>query len=123
MDKKKPLDNNDLDDIRGFEEFLEGEAKDSSFLPKLNAANTSKKEVGFEHFTFLTNDSVRLQKLNELLMEKIPFASSYDQSQKIIKDQLLEIKTLKKHIFEFSNRPGSTYRRSLSEIFDKYFKK
>jgi len=123
MDKKKTVQALDPDDIKGFEEFLEGEPKENSFLPRPSGVNASKKEVSFEHFTFLANDATRLGKINELLTEKIPFLSSYDQSQKLIQDQLLEVKNLRKGIFDIANKPNSFYRKSLIEIFDNFFEK
>lgn len=123
MDKKKLVQSLNADDIKGFEEFLEGEPKDTNFLPRQAGISGQKKELSFEHFTFLTNDSDRLKKVNELLMEKIPFLTSYDQSQKLLHEQQNELKTLKKFIFDIANKPNSPYRKSLSEIFNNYFEK
>lgn len=118
MDKKRLVKTLPPEDLKGFEDFIESQPDDSSFLPKGNAA---KKEVSFEHFTFLTNDATRLNKLKDLLMDKIPFASNYEQGDRLIQDQIKETTLLKKHIFELSNKPGSTYRQSLQEIFDSFF--
>ncbi len=118
MDKKRLVKTLPQDDLKGFEEFIEGQPSDSSFLPK---GNNPKKEVSFEHFTFLTNDATRLNKVKDLLMEKIPFAKTYEQGEQLIKDQLSETALLKKHLFEICNKPGSSYRRSIQEIFDNFF--
>lgn len=115
MDKKKNLPG---EDIKGFEEFIDGQSSDDHFLPRGNAA---KKDVGFEHFTFLTNDSERLTKIKDLLMDKIPFATKFNQSQKLINEQKAEIKLLQKNIFGICNRNNSGYRRSMGEIFDSFF--
>lgn len=120
MDKKRLVKNLPADDLKGFEEFIDGQSTDTNFLPR--GVSGSKKDVpGFEHFTFLTNDSVRLNKMKDLLMDKIPFASKYEQGEKLILDQQKEILLLKKNIFEISNRPDSTYRKSIQEIFDSFF--
>ena len=116
MDKKRLVKTLPPDDMKGFEEFIDGQPSDSSFLPKQN-----KKEVSFEHFTFLTNDATRLSKLKDLLMEKIPFATTYEQGDQLIKDQLTETTLLKKHLFELCNKPGSAYRKSMQELFDSFF--
>lgn len=117
MDKKRLVKTLTPEELKGFEEFIDGEPSTSSFLPKGNP----KKEAAFEHFTFLTNDSTRLQKLKILMMDKIPFASDHEQGEKLIHEQQKEITLLKKNIFEICNRPQSAYRKSLQEIFDTFF--
>lgn len=104
------------EDLKGFEEFIEGQGTDTGFLPK-----QPKKEVSFEHFTFLTNDATRLTKLKDLLMDKIPFATRFEQGKKLIEDQEKEITLLKQRLFEQCQKMDSTYRQSISEIFDAYF--
>ena len=108
------------EDLKGFEEFIDGQSSDTNFLPRGVGANP-KKEAGFEHFTFLTNDATRLSKVKDLLMDKIPFATRYEQGQHLMNEQMGETKLLKKHLFEMMNRPGSAYRKSLHEIFDNFF--
>ncbi|MBA2404733.1 MAG: hypothetical protein H0V66_08170 [Bdellovibrionales bacterium] len=120
MDKKRLVKNSPPEDLKGFEEFIDGQSGDSNFLPR-GVGSSVKKEAGFEHFTFLTNDAVRLQKIKDLLMDKIPFASKFEQGEKLIKDQEREINLLKKNIFELCNKPNSAYRRSIQEIFNSYF--
>jgi len=115
MNKKKLLP---PEDLKGFEEFIDGQSSDDSFLPR---GNSPKKYLNFEHFTFLTNDSDRLTKMKDLLMDKIPFVTKFDQGQKLINEQLSEIRLLKKNIFGICNRSDSGYRRSMSEIFDLFF--
>lgn len=120
MDKKRLVKNMPPEDLKGFEEFIDGQSSDTNFLPRGVGANT-KKEAGFEHFTFLTNDAVRLSKVKDLLMDKIPFATRYEQGEHLVNEQMNETKLLKKHLFEMMNRPGSAYRKSLHEIFDNFF--
>lgn len=115
MDKKKPSQQVP-EDLKGFEEFIEGQGTDTGFLPK-----QPKKEVSFEHFTFLTNDATRLTKLKDLFMDKIPFAARYEQGEKLIQDQQKEVQLIKKHLFEHCQKIDSSYRQSLSEIFDAFF--
>ncbi len=118
MDKKKTGKNED-DDLKGFEEFIQGQGNDSSFLPK--PAGNKKNELGFEHFTFLTNDTSRLTKIKNLLNNQIPFTARFDQSEKIIKDQRDEIELLKTKIFKICDEKNIGYKKSLEEIFDTFF--
>lgn len=118
MDKKrpsKPLP----EDLKGFEEFVEGQTP-TSFLPR-PAVTGTKKETSFEHFTFLTTDGERLQRLKLLLTEKLPFASQHEQGTALIREQRDEIKVLQKKIFDLSDEKGSAYRRSLEEVFNSFF--
>jgi len=120
MDKKRLVKSLEPEDLKGFEEFIEGQPTDASFLPK--GVGGAKKEVaGFEHFTFLTNDSVRLTKLKFLLSEKLPFSARFDQSGKLIQEQKEEIELLKRKMFEVCDKAGSPYRKSVSEIFNSFF--
>jgi len=118
MDKKRLVKTLPPEDLKGFEEFIEGQSVDSSFLPR---GNTPKKDFSFEHFTFITNDATRLNKLKDLLMDKIPFASKHEQGEKLLQEQEKEVMLLKKHIFELCNKPESPYRKSIQEIFDSFF--
>lgn len=121
MDKKKLVKSMGAEDIKGFEEFIDSQPDDTSFLPRGVGGSPNKKETGFEHFTFLTNDSVRLTKLKHLLSEKLPFTSRFNQSDKLIKEQQEELILMKRKLFELNDKPGSTYRRSLKEVFDSFF--
>lgn len=121
MDKKRLLKSLEPDDLKGFEEFIEGQSNDSSFLPKGVGGGSKKNEANFEHFTFLSNDSVRLTKLKKLLSEKLPFISKFDQSQKLIEEQKAEIDIIKKKLFEALDQSDSTYKKSLREIFNSFF--
>jgi hypothetical protein len=118
MDKKRLVKNLPPEDLKGFEEFIDGQSNDTNFLPR---GNSVKKEAGFEHFTFLSNDATRLNKLKDLLMDKIPFATKHEQGDKLIQSQQKEIVLLKKNLFEICNKPGSAYRKSIQEIFDSFF--
>jgi hypothetical protein len=106
------------EDLKGFEEYIDGQSNDTHFLPRGNAA---KKDVSFEHFTFLTNDSSRLTKLKDLLMDKLPLASNHEQGEKLIQNQEKEILLLKKNLFDQFSKPKSAYRKSIQEIFDSFF--
>jgi hypothetical protein len=121
MDKKKLLKNNESDDIRGFEEFIESHLSESQFLPRAVGGNVKKNEAGFEHFTFLMNDSQRLNKLKNLVSTRLPFSAKFDQGPKLIKEQEEELEVLKVKLFELSQAQDSPYRKSLAEIFDSYF--
>ena len=121
MDKKRLVKSIETENIKGFEEFIEGQPNDSSFLPKGVGGGAKKNEAGFEHFTFLTDDAERLTRLKRMLSEKLPFSAKFDQGDKLIRDQRDEIEVLKKRLFELCDKEGSGYRKTLSEIFDSYF--
>jgi hypothetical protein len=121
MDKKRLLKSSDSEDLKGFEEFIEGQSSDASFLPKGVGGGSKKNEAGFEHFTFLTNDSDRLMKLTNLLNQKLPFSAKFDQSAKLIKEQKDEIELLKKRLLEVCEEKDSPYKKSLREIFNSFF--
>ncbi len=117
MDKKRLIKTLPQDDLKGFEEFIEGQPSDSSFLPK----QPNKKEVSFEHFTFLTNDAARLVKVKNLLMSKLPFATKHEQGDNILAQQKEEIIILKSKLFLICDERESRYRKSTREIFDSFF--
>jgi hypothetical protein len=121
MDKKRLVKSLEPEDLKGFEEFIEGQPSETNFLPKGVGGSSKKNESGFEHFTFLTNDAERLTRLKVLLTEKLPFSSRFDQSDKLIKEQKEELVILKKRIFELSDLESSRYRKSLREVFDSFF--
>lgn len=116
MDKKKNIKVFSDDDIRGFEEFLDDHADDVTFINRNN-----KKDISFENFTFLTDDSNRLTKIKNLLSEKLPFSSKFNQGESLIKQATSENAQLKKKLWETCDKPESHYRRSLKEIFDSFF--
>lgn len=120
MDKKRLVKNMPPEDLKGFEEFIDGQSAETNFLPRGVGASV-KKEAGFEHFTFLSNDATRLSRVKDLLMDKIPFATRFEQGQHLLNEQLNETRLLRKHLFEMMNKPGSAYRKSLHEIFDNFF--
>jgi flagellar biosynthesis component FlhA len=121
MDKKRLIKTLEPDDLKGFEEFIEGQSSETSFLPKGVGGSSKKNEANFEHFTFLANDSVRLTKLKKLLSEKLPFITKFDQSQKLIEEQKTEIEIIRKKLFEVLDQNESTYKKSLREIFNSFF--
>lgn len=118
MDKKKNLKILPSEDLKGFEEFIEGQPQESSFM---NKGVAPKKEVSFEHFTFLTNDSERLLKLKNLLTQKLPFSTKFEQGKTLLNEQREEIVFIKVMLFEIANKPNSAYRKSLGEVFDSFF--
>ncbi len=113
MDNKK-----NQDDVRGFEEFIDAEA-DKSFMGKPQG---TKRETSFESFTFLSNDGERLNRVKNLLSEKLPFLSKYGQGEQLLERQKEEIADLREKIFTVSDQKNSPYRRSLAEIFDSFYR-
>lgn len=119
MDKKK-LKQMPPEDLRGFEEFIEEHPVDKPFLPR-GVGGGTKKEVSFEHFTFLTNDNDRLRNLKHLLSAKIPFSRKYEQGKKLIEEESDEIRQLRDAVFEIQNAKESPYRKSLRDLFNNFF--
>jgi hypothetical protein len=115
MENKKNPNDISTDDLRGFEEFIEGE-KDTSFLYR-----NIKKDKPVEHATFINYDSSRLEKIRDLCAEKIPLAKKYEQGQKLLEIQEYETQLLKNKLIEILNKPDSSYRKSLREIFDSFY--
>jgi hypothetical protein len=118
MDKKKIVKIVPQEELQGFEEFIDSQSKDSTFLPRPAGA---KKENSFEHFEFLTTDSQRLVKVKNLFSRKLPFITKYNQAQILIKQQKAEISFIKNNLFMVSDKQDSLYRKSLRDVFDGYF--
>src|SRR5690554_1432241 len=118
MDKKKLIKIASPEDIQGFEEFIESQPKDTNFLPR---PAVSKKESSFEFFEFLSSDAQRLLKVKNLLSQKLPFLTKYQQAEILIKQQKAEINFIKNNLFLISDKKDSLYRKSLSDVFDNYF--
>jgi hypothetical protein len=118
MDKKK-LKALPPEDLRGFEEFIEDQGE-KHFLPR-GVGGGTKKEVSFEHFTFLTNDGERLTNLKLLLSSKIPFSRKFEQGKKIIEEEMEEIKQMREELFRLQDQRDSRYRKTIRDIFTAYF--
>ena len=120
MDKKRLLKTLPAEDLKGFEEFIESQPGDTNFLPR-PVGVSAKKETSFEHFTFLATDTERLTRIRNLIREKLPFASKFEQGQTLITKQKEEVAVLQKKLFELCDKPDSAYQKSLMEIFDNFF--
>ena len=120
MDRKKKTNGSRIEENRGFEEFIQGQHEKVPFLPK-TSLNARKSENGFDHLTFLMNDSNRLMKLKLIFSEKLPFSLKFEQGKKISEIQKEEIEALRNGIFEISDKAGSPFRKSLSEVFNSFF--
>lgn len=121
MDKKRLIKVLPPEDLKGFEEFIESQPGETSFLPRPSAIVGNKKETSFEHFTFLTTDAERLLRIRNLAREKLPFSAKYEQGKTLIQLQSEEIVLLKKKLFQICDNPGSPYMKSIEETFDSFF--
>jgi hypothetical protein len=108
------------EDLRGFEEFIEGQQQDS-FMGKPMGVAGNKNNTSFEHFTFLMTDSERLVRIKNLLTEKLPFAARFEQGTIMLQNQREEIKKVRLQMFELADQGSSSYRRALAEVFDSFF--
>ncbi len=119
MDNKKNIKTNIDDDLKGFEDFIESIPSET----KQQLGTQKKNETNFENFTFLSHDGARLEKLKILFNDKLPFCSKFDQSKKLMTDQLEEISILKDRLYSVAERESSPYKKSISEIFNSYYEK
>ncbi|HXH29789.1 MAG TPA: hypothetical protein VNJ01_03145 [Bacteriovoracaceae bacterium] len=122
MDKKKLIRSLDQEDMKGFEEFIESQPNDTNFLPRgLGGSPNKKNDTSFEHLNFLTNDSERLLRIKNLLTQKLPFSSKFEQSAKLIDEQRAELQIIRQRLYEVCDQADSRYQKSLGEIFDGFF--
>jgi hypothetical protein len=121
MDKKRLIKSMEPEDLKGFEEFIEGHPTDSTFIARGVGGGSKKNEAVFEHFTFLINDAERLAKLSSLLGQKLSFSAKFDQGAKLIQDQKTEVNLLQRKMFQLMDSADSGYRKSLGEILDSFF--
>ena len=122
MDKKKKNLLEHHSDLKGFEDFIKESPTAEGTTPgKIPVGGNKKNESNFENYTFLTNDTERIHKLNDLLKEKMDFMNRFDQSERIIQRQKNDITEMRDKIFLISDREKSPYRKSLAEVFDTFF--
>jgi hypothetical protein len=115
---EKEIENN----LTGFEEFIESQKGETPFIPRGVGGGTRKQDQNFNNITFLTNDRARLTKLKNLLNERLHFVAKFNQGEKLLEEQDLEISDLRESIYSISDDVNSPYRKSLREIFDRFFK-
>ncbi len=106
------------DDLKGFEELIEY-IQPSSFMGVRGDKNT--KNLGGDHLSFLIHDHQRLEKITELIGEKIPLLESHDQGLSIIQDQQLKNEQLKRQLFDIFDNAGSTFHRSFNHLWNQFF--
>ncbi|MBY0517990.1 MAG: hypothetical protein K2P81_13865 [Bacteriovoracaceae bacterium] len=116
MDKKKISRIQNIDDLKGFEEFIEHSSDES-------AIDKSTKNVGGESLTFLQNDNSRLKKIAELVADKVPVLKNHGQGPKIIEHQRNLNSQLKNEIFKYLNADKSPLHKSLTHMWDSFFQK
>jgi len=101
----------DREDLKGFEDFIE-EPKSSSL--------ENKKEVSFEHLTFLENDAKRLQRLKKIHRDKLPLMKKNSQHELLTEKQKSEISVLKEMLFQTFSQENSGIRQNLIQLFDVF---
>ncbi len=115
MDKKKILRHSSQDDLKGFEEFIE-------HSPEEIVLDKSAKNLGGENLTFVTNDNIRLKKVAQLVADKLPVVKSFEQGPRIIEHQRNLNAQLKNELFKHLQKEDSPLQKSLSMIWDGFFK-
>lgn len=114
MDKKKLLNPKNADDLKGFEDFLEGVTESSG-------PDKNPKSAGGEALSFILNDNTRLKKLSGLVSDQLPLAQHHSQGDRIIEHQRNLNRQLKHQLFAQLNPADSTLQKSLSEVWDRFF--
>jgi hypothetical protein len=115
MDPKKKQGLQQDDDLRGFQDFIDSQSDQTATL------KSPKKDISHEQVTFLTNDSLRLTKIKNLLTSKLPFVTQHEQGLEIIKKANEEGEMKRSKLFEIFSKPSSNYHKSISAIFDSYY--
>lgn len=114
MDKKKSLRGQSIDDLKGFEEFLDHVENDSA-IDKVN------KNIGGENLSFLHHDNTRLKKVAALVAQKLPVAKQHEQGPKLIEQQRHVNAQLKNDLFRLLDKKASPLQRSLADLWDGFF--
>jgi coproporphyrinogen III oxidase-like Fe-S oxidoreductase len=107
-----------FEDLSGFQDFIDETRKEIQVKESLKE---SKNPKNFDQKAFLSHDEIRLKKLKDLFEKKIPFMNKFNQGDTIIKKQNEEILHFKKNIFQLTDQADSPFRKSLREIFDRFF--
>lgn len=116
VDKKKIHNSNQVDDLKGFEDFID--SADSTSQVEANPG----KNVGGESYTFLINDNSRLKKISSLVAGKLPVLQSHEQAEKIIESQRRKNAQLKAELFQMLSEQDSPLEKSMAAIFNPIFK-
>lgn len=108
--------NNDDDETIGFKDFLE-------YTDEINKkkTHTTDQTPGFELFTFLEQESTRLEKRIKLFEEKSFVLKNYPQSKSLINKQIEHNKEVRFEIINKLKQRGSPLFDSMREIFDDHF--
>ncbi len=114
MDKKKLLNPRNSDDLKGFEDFIDGVTENST-------QEKNPKSAGGEALSFILNDNERLKKLSQLVSDQLPLARNHSQGERIIEHQRNLNRQLKHQLFAMLNPPDSTLQKSLTEVWDRFF--
>ncbi len=114
MDKKKLLNPKNTDDLKGFEEFIDGVSDGP-------AQDKNPRIVGGEALSFILNDNIRLKKISQLVSDQLPLAKDHSQGERIIEHQRNLNRQLKNQLHAILNAPDSTLQKSLSSIWDNFF--
>lgn len=116
MDKKKLHKSNQVDDLKGFEDFIDSAETGAQVDPNPG------KNVGGESYTFLMNDNSRLKKISNLVAGKLPVIQDHEQGEKIIESQRKRNAQLKIELFQMLSEVDSPLEKSMSAIFNPVFK-
>jgi len=114
MDKKKLLNPKNIDDLKGFEEFIDS-VGDGPAIDK------NPKSVGGEALSFIINDNVRLKKLSQLVADQLPLAKNHSQGERIIEHQRNLNRQLKNQLFSVLKEADSPLQKSLEQVWDNFF--
>ena len=105
------------DDIKGFEELFEDEAKKNR-----PAQKTKKTSTGLEHLNFVQNDKKRLEKVVELLDYKLAQKINFEQMNTYLEKQKEENRQHREELFRVVKLKDSSFMQTMSKIFNFHFK-
>jgi hypothetical protein len=104
------------DDLKGFEELFEDEAKMNRPLQK------TTKTTGLEHLNFVQNDKKRLEKVVELFDYKLAQKINFEQMNTYLEKQKEENRLHREELFRIVKLKDSNFMETMSKVFDFHFK-
>ena len=107
----------DKDDLKGFEELFEDEAKKNRPVKKVK-----KPTTGLEHLNFVQNDKKRLEKVVELFDYKLAQKINFEQMNTFLEKQKEENRQHREELFRIVKLKDSSFMETMSKIFDFHFK-
>ncbi len=121
MSKKKPtLNDKQNQELEGFEDVLDLVGLDKSAFKKSARISDSQIE-DYEIYDFLEKENLRLEKIDRFFNTQIPIDKEYDQTKRLIKREIGEVKEIKDELALKLMEPNSDFLNFLGKLYDKAF--